>query len=85
MSSRYLILAPLGLSGCISGAWVNGISTSPDGKVVEVVGASYNKDMLTAELSVHQPYRWTCVRAANGILSCKRINTQLPRKESEDD
>ena len=85
MSSRYLVLAALSLSGCISGAWVNGVSTSPDGKVLEVVGASYDKNLLTWELSVHHPYRWTCVRAANGILSCKRNNTQLPRKESEDD
>jgi hypothetical protein len=72
-----LVLGALvGLSGCTS-TWVNSVSTSPDGKHVNVVGAKLVNQGFGYYPS--EPIQWQCVRGEDGKLSCKRLAKVLPK------
>jgi len=74
---RVLVLAA-GLSGCGGVTWINDLATSPDGKHVVVVGARYQKHMLSPP-SVDRPMRWLCNRDGSGALQCTADKTPLPQ------
>ena len=66
------------LAGCGGVTWINDVATSPDGKHVVVVGARYQKHMLSPP-SVDRPMRWLCERDGTGALTCKADRSPLPQ------
>jgi hypothetical protein len=78
MKPSMVVCALIGLAtaGCTS-TWVNGVSSSADGKRVTVVGAKLSNVGFGWDPS--NALRWECIRGDAGKLSCRAIERQLPK------
>ncbi len=66
-------------SGCATTSWVNGVSISPDGNRVDVVGAQMMQ--VYGGWMVDKPLRWVCLRDGRGVLTCNHMTKELPTME----
>lgn len=68
------------IAGCYSMTWVNGLSTTPDGSQVQVVGAQYKRNVF-GDIIDAKPARWVCLRGPDGRLTCTADTSKLPQVE----
>lgn len=66
--------------GCARVMLVHDVSSTPDGRRVDVVGSVYQKEFL-AGTSAISPRRWVCLRDAGGHLHCRMDASALPLRE----
>lgn len=68
-------------SGCASVTWVNDVSSSPDGRMVTVVGAEFQAGF--GGWTAKRPLTWNCLRNEAGQLSCRPDATELPQLDED--
>lgn len=67
-------------SGCASMTLVHDVSSTPDGRRVDVVGSVYTKEFFGGTSAIG-PRRWVCLRDAAGHLQCRLDTSELPMRE----
>jgi hypothetical protein len=77
-SARGILVVAIfvGLTGCTANR-IWDVSTSPDGRRVEVVGAVVNQ--FNNPPTAVKPLRWVCLRGTDDRLNCQQDTSTLPK------